>query len=110
VNKKIPMRNESGAYNFGKFICSNRARRESLGADSLIFCSIPVRAHHLRGKFQKLFLPVQMSALRAMSMQNLTHARANISSHGDNNAIPALQNVLISSVFLQSLRHALDNA
>jgi hypothetical protein len=55
-------------------------------------------------------LPVQMSALRAMSMQNLTHARANISSHGDNNGIATLQNVLISSGFLQSLRHALDNA
>jgi len=51
-----------------------------------------------------------MSALRAMSMQNLTYARANISSHGDNNGIATLQNVLISSVFSQSLRHALDNA
>jgi len=51
-----------------------------------------------------------MSALRAMSMQNLTHARANYSSHGDNNEMAALQNVLISSGFLQSLRHALDNA
>jgi hypothetical protein len=64
----------------------------------------------LRGKFQKLFLPVQMSALRAMSMQNLTDARKNISSHGDNNGIASLQNVLISSFFLQFLRNALDNS
>jgi hypothetical protein len=51
-----------------------------------------------------------MSALRAMSMQNLTDTRKNISSHGDNNGIASLQNVLISSGFLQSLRSALDNA
>jgi hypothetical protein len=53
---------------------------------------------------------VQISALRAMSMQNLTDTRKNISSHGDNNGMASLQNVLISSGFLQSLRNALDNA
>jgi len=50
-----------------------------------------------------------MSALRAMSMQNLTRAREIISSHGANNGIPSLQNILISSVFSQSLRNAFDD-
>jgi hypothetical protein len=51
-----------------------------------------------------------MSPQRAMSMQNLTRMRENFSSHGDNNAIPALQDVLISSCFSQSLRNAFDDA
>jgi hypothetical protein len=51
-----------------------------------------------------------MSALRTMSMQNLTRTREIISSHGANNGIASLQNILISSGFSQSLRNAFDDA
>jgi hypothetical protein len=50
-----------------------------------------------------------MSALRAMSMQNLTRTREIISSHGANNGIASLQNILISSGFSQSLRNTFDD-
>jgi len=49
--QKISTRNEIGARNRVKISAANDVRRESPGTDSLIFCSIQLRAHHLRGKF-----------------------------------------------------------
>jgi hypothetical protein len=54
----------------------------------------------------KIFLPVQMSGARALSMQNLTRTHANVSLHRANNKIPLLQKVLISSGFLQCMEFA----
>jgi len=49
--QKFSMRNEIGARNRAKISAGNDVRCESPGTDSLIFCSIQLRAHHLRGEF-----------------------------------------------------------
>jgi hypothetical protein len=42
-----------------------------------------------------------MSSLRAMRMQNLTRMHKNILTRGEHDAMPSLQEVLISSGFLR---------
>jgi hypothetical protein len=49
--QNISTRNEIGVRNRAKISAANDVRRESPGTDSLIFCSIQLRTHHLRGKF-----------------------------------------------------------
>jgi hypothetical protein len=49
--QNISTRNEIGARNRVKISAGNCVRRESPVTDSLIFCSIQLRAHQLRGKF-----------------------------------------------------------
>jgi hypothetical protein len=49
--QKISTRNEIDARNRAKISAGNDVRCESPGTDSLIFCSIQLRAHHLRGEF-----------------------------------------------------------